>query len=543
MLSDIFPFLRRTIPPGEFERSVFNLVSRQVSDRKALAEELAGVGNLRVLPPSDEKRQKMAAELYLLLERNISQEQARNRVPPEVLRGKVLNQCHPERATSNLALLFLPHYERQIKLFERFTTILFSRGEGILGVEEYSKYIKFLASEIMQGAIKNNAIAWHRIERQTRPFTPPVRRDMIQNALKRAFGVLIGNIAAKEGEARTELLLREVYHQYRDPIDFVEDVAKVLVLIPDTYLPDERIEILGKAELEAQLREKSQALQTTLAEVQGERIKLSELTREELEKKVQERTAELVSALEAAQEARKNLEEFSSLATHELRTPVAAMKGYINLILADKAGTVSEEQRRYIEQVSRGNERLLTLINAMLDVSRIELGTLAIEPSPVNLMEIVDGVFTELAARIKEKHQKIIKRYDVTVPIMNLDPSLTHAIIINLLSNAIKYTSDSGTITIETQKRPADVLIAVTDTGFGIPKVQQPHIFEKMFRADNAKTKIAEGTGLGLYLVKSILDQTGGKIWFDSEENKGTTFFMTIPLSGMERRQGTKGLS
>ncbi len=126
---------------------------------------------------------------------------------------------------------------------------------------------------------------------------------------------------------------------------------------------------------------------------------------------------------------------------------------------------------------------------------------------------------------------------------MPLDSSLTHAIFINLLSNAVKYTADGGTITLTTKKDGVDIVITIADTGYGIPQAQQARIFEKMFRADNVRAKVPEGTGLGLYLVKSILDQTSGKIWFESEENKGTTFFVTIPLSGMKQRQGTKGLS
>ncbi len=543
MLSDLFPFLRRTIPPGEFERSVFTVVSRHVADKKSLGEELAGVSNLEKLPSTDERRQKMAGELYLLLERNISQEQTKNRIPPEILRGKIYNQCHPERAASNFAILFLPHYERQIKLFERFMEITLARATDILGLQDYADFMKFLGTEILQGGVRGTTIAWSRLEKQTRQFTPPVQRDMIQESLRRAMGVLVTRLVARNGEVRTELLLEEIYHKYHDPITFVDDVAKVLVLIPENYLQDERIELMGKEELEAKLREKSKALETTLAEVQGERIKLSELSREELEKKVQERTAELVAALKAAQEARRNLEEFSSLATHELRAPVAAMKGYINLVSTDKKAKLTTDQEKYIAQLGHANDRLLTLINAMLDVSRIELGTLAIDPSPVNINEATGDVLEELAAKIKERKQKIAKNFDDTIAPIGLDPSLTHAIIINLLSNAVKYTGDGGTITVTTQKRDADVLLIVQDTGFGIPKSQQSHIFEKMFRADNARLQIPEGTGLGLYLVKSILDQTGGKIWFESTEGKGTSFFVTIPLTGMEKKEGTKGLS
>jgi signal transduction histidine kinase len=545
MSAYLFSFFRRSILPAKFEESVFLVVSRHVFDKKALGEELAGVENLRKIPVSEnEKRQKLAAELYLLLERNISEEQTRNRIPPEALREEILRHCHPERAEGNFALFFLPHYERQIKLFERFTALCFERARAILGAEEYAAFTKSLGDDpVLAGTVKNNAISWERLARRITDFPPAVGRDTVQSALKRAFAILTGRLTRVIGEVRTELMFQDVYRHYHDAVAFIEDVAKVLVLVPDNFLTDERIGLMGKAELEEQLRLKSKALETTLAEVQGERLQLSALSREELEGKVEERTIELVQALTAAQEARKNLEEFSSIATHELRSPIAAAKGYLNLLLTDKAAKLTDQQKKYMGEIAHANDRLLTLVNAMLDVSRIELGTLAIEPEPTSLSEATDGVLAELAAKIKEKDQKVVKRYDAAIGTMNLDPSLTHAILINLLSNAVKYTKEGGTISITTEKRDADVLITIRDTGYGIPVAEQPRIFEKMFRADNARAKVPEGTGLGLYLVKSILDQADGKVWFESEENKGSTFFVALPLTGMKRRQGVKGLS
>jgi signal transduction histidine kinase len=541
----LLDFLQPTILPGQFERSVFALVRRKVTDKRALGEELAGAENLERIPSSEhEKRQKMAAELYLLLERNISQEQARNRIPPEVLRTEIFNRCHANRAEGNFALFFLPHYERQIKLFERFANIVFARAKDLMGEQGYMDFMKSLESDpILKDFVKNSAIQWGRLKKQVHDSAPAVQRDTMQNILVRAMRTLVARMIEVMGEMRTQIVFQEIYRQFHEPITFIDDAPKVLLLLPDDFLPDERIGLMGKAELEEQLRLKNKALETTLAEVQGEKLKLSTLTREELEKKVQERTVELVSALTAAEQARKNLEEFSSLATHELRTPVAAVKGYLNLIAGDAGGTLTDQQKKYMGEVVHVSERLLTLVNAMLDVSRIELGTLAVEPESVFLPKAADEVLAELSGKIKEKNQEIIRNFDATVPTLMLDPSMIHAIFMNLISNAVKYTPERGKITISIQKRGSDALLAVEDTGMGIPKEQQSKMFQKLFRADNARTKIAEGTGLGLYLVKSILDQTGGKIWFASEEDKGSTFFVAIPMSGMQRREGTKGLS
>ena len=120
---------------------------------------------------------------------------------------------------------------------------------------------------------------------------------------------------------------------------------------------------------------------------------------------------------------------------------------------------------------------------------------------------------------------------------------MTRIIFQNLISNAVKYTPENGNVWISMKLERDDVLISVRDNGFGIPKGQQSKIFEKLFRADNVQNKEVEGTGLGLYIVKAIIEQSGGKIWFDSEENKGTAFFVTVPLTGMAKKTGTKGLS
>gem|GEM_PF-2744027 len=680
MLLDLFPFFNNTIPANEFERSVFALVTRQITDKKPVAEEIQGIENLRAIPPEEkEKRQKLAAELYLLLERNIAEEQARGRISREELRGKILRRCHPESAEGNFALMFLPHYERQIAMFKRFTNRMLTKAHAAIGEQEYAEFMELLGADpLFKDVVRDKTLSWKRIEKQTRKYTPPVKRDIIQNLLKRMFALLAARMAHVMGDLRVEMMFGDVYHAYHDAIDFIEDSTKILLIVPDEFLPDDRIALMGKKELEEQLRLKNQELETTLAEVQGEKIKLSELSRDELEKKVEERTGQLVTALQNVQAARAKLEEakakddaflenmsdgliaidgdwkiilwnkaasqisgwtpaeamskplrdyikfvkehdgsadiefiqtalggaataandnsphietglvrkdgtkvavaasaspivdergkpasiiivfrditserelqktreeFASLATHELRTPVAAIKGYVKLLLTGTAGDLHARQKQYLEQVDRANERLLTLVNAMLDISRIELGTLAIQPAPTKLSEICESVLADLAPKIAEKKQELAKHYGETVPEMDVDPSLVHAIFQNLLSNAVKYTQEGGTVKVSIERNESNVLITVADTGVGIPAAQQSKVFEKLFRADNARALIVEGTGLGLYLVKSILDQTDGTIRFESEENKGTTFFVTMPLSGMKKREGLKGLS
>jgi len=235
--------------------------------------------------------------------------------------------------------------------------------------------------------------------------------------------------------------------------------------------------------------------------------------------------------------------EFVSLASHQLRTPLSAINWYTEMLLAGDAGKITKDQKQYLEEVYRSNKRMVELVNSLLNVSRIDLGTFAINPEPCDMSDVAKSILMELTPMIKTKKMKIEEFYDKSVGKINVDQKLIRIIFQNLLSNALKYTPEGGKVSVSIAKQGDNALIKVQDTGYGIPKKDQIRIFEKLFRADNIREKETDGTGLGLYIIKSILEQSGGKISFESEENKGTTFFVTIPLSGMKQKEGTKDLS
>ncbi len=196
-----------------------------------------------------------------------------------------------------------------------------------------------------------------------------------------------------------------------------------------------------------------------------------------------------------------------------------------------------------MQKVYASNKRMIDLVGALLDVSRIELGTFAVEPVQIGMVSFINSIVEEMKNTIEDRKIKFSKRFDSGLPDkISLDARLFRIIIQNLLSNAIKYTAPGGSVELVLEKKRGDVLVKVGDTGCGIPLNQQNQIFSKLFRADNAKQIDTDGTGLGLYLVKSILDTVGGEINFDSVENKGSTFVVRLPLSGMRARVGTKKL-
>ena len=214
------------------------------------------------------------------------------------------------------------------------------------------------------------------------------------------------------------------------------------------------------------------------------------------------------------------------------------------MLLAGDAGEVTPTQKKYLEEIYNGNQRMVDLVNTLLDVSRIELGTFIVESKPTDFTKLVLSVVAEQRPQIDEKKIKFVPSFEDNIPLMQADPKLLRMVIQNLLSNAIKYTPDDGRIKLSlslADKR--NVLLKVFDTGYGIPKNQQDKIFGKLFRADNVVGKDTEGTGLGLYLAKSIVEQAGGQIWFKSIENRGSTFFVLLPLRKNKNAKSTQTLS
>lgn len=250
--------------------------------------------------------------------------------------------------------------------------------------------------------------------------------------------------------------------------------------------------------------------------------------------------------------------EFVSLASHQLKTPLSAINWYTEALLNGDMGEISAKQEEYLKEIYGGSQRMVDLVNSLLNVSRLELGTFIVEPEPLNLNDIMVDVLKELKVQIDKKQIIIEENYDHNLPVLKVDPKLTRIVFQNLMSNAVKYTPDEGKVSVSicidcTEKPAKNVKITVKDNGYGIPVDQQDKIFTKLFRADNVKKMESEGTGLGVYIAKQIIDHAGGHIWFKSpnsakatlgkEENKGTTFFVTIPLTGMVRKGGSKELN
>lgn len=239
--------------------------------------------------------------------------------------------------------------------------------------------------------------------------------------------------------------------------------------------------------------------------------------------------------------------EFVSLASHQLRTPLSAIGWYSEMLLNGDAGKLSKAQLEQVNEIYEGNQRMVELVNSLLDVSRLELGRLQNDAAPTSVIELMHSLRQEMEPTIASKQLNVKMDVASKLPEVKADPKLLRMIFQNLLSNAVKYTPAKGSVGVVmrlaadaadelddvTLRQPLDryIFLKVTDSGFGIPLKQQPRIFQKLFRADNVRAMDVEGTGLGLYIVREVVQKLGGKIWFRSSEGKGSTFYVVLPIT------------
>jgi two-component system, sensor histidine kinase len=225
--------------------------------------------------------------------------------------------------------------------------------------------------------------------------------------------------------------------------------------------------------------------------------------------------------------------EFVSLASHQLRTPLTAMNWSSEALLSPRlSGTLNPIQKKYVRELYTGGQRMANLIRDLLSVSSLDLGTYKLEEIDVNIGEILDAILKDEQKVIKQKDITVNTTIDPQIPVLRLDKQLLTVVLQNLVSNSVKYTPKGGQVTIDISLRKNHVFITVADTGIGIPPDEQPQIFTKIFRARNAKDFSSnEGTGLGLYIAKAMAQRLGGSIQFDSVENKGSIFYVKLPLN------------
>lgn len=257
-----------------------------------------------------------------------------------------------------------------------------------------------------------------------------------------------------------------------------------------------------------------------------------------LEKRDLEKTkVNLTESLKKSEESRLKVEaiekmktEFVSLAAHQLRTPLSVIKWSANSLKDKKLGKLAKKQTDIVESISDNNEKLILIVNNLLDITHLEEGVYLYNKTKVNIEELVISSINDCKEIAQKRKIKINYKTQGTFPEIMLDSVKLKLAIQNFIDNAIKYSFENSKIEILLTNSENKILFKIKDFGIGIPENQQDKIFSKFFRGQNAIKLREIGSGLGLFLSKNIIEAHGGKVWFQSEENKGTTFFFNLPI-------------
>ncbi len=250
-----------------------------------------------------------------------------------------------------------------------------------------------------------------------------------------------------------------------------------------------------------------------------------------LERKVRERTQELLRSKEELESANRLKSEFLANMSHELRTPLNAIISMSEILGEETFGELNEKQHTYIEEILESGVHLLSLINDVLDLSKVEAGQLEIERAPFSLNDLLRSSVVVVKERALKHGIRLSQDHQASVDVIEGDFRRIKQVLFNLLSNAVKFTPDGGAVCLRTMDAPGAVVVCVEDTGIGIAPKDQEIIFEQFRQVESSYCRRYEGTGLGLALCRKFVEMHGGRVWVESEEGKGSRFFFSIPLT------------
>jgi len=249
-----------------------------------------------------------------------------------------------------------------------------------------------------------------------------------------------------------------------------------------------------------------------------------------LEQRVDAATKELRRSNAQLQKLDEAKDDFISMASHQLRTPLTSIKGYLSMMLEGDIGKVSPEQSKVLNEAFMSSERMVRLISDFLNVSRLQTGKFIIEKHSVDLALLVQREIDSLTPNAMARGLKFEYKKPKDIPMFELDENKIEQVVMNFADNALYYSKDNGKITITLKKVGKSVEFVVKDNGIGVPEAEQVHLFNKFFRATNARRARPDGTGVGLFLAKKVIDDHDGQIIFESKEGKGSSFGFRLPL-------------
>lgn len=251
---------------------------------------------------------------------------------------------------------------------------------------------------------------------------------------------------------------------------------------------------------------------------------------ETLQEKVDSATHRLQRANARLRQLDATKDEFVSMASHQLRTPLTSIKGYLSMVLEGDAGKLNPTQEKLLHEAFTSSERMVRLIGDFLNVSRLRTGRFVLEKGKVNLADLVEGEVAQLESSATTRGLKLIYEKPENFPIMDLDKNKIQQVVMNFIDNALFYSKSGGKVRIELLKKQNEVILKVKDSGIGVPAHEKRRIFTKFYRASNARKQRPDGTGIGLFMAQKVIVAHGGSVIFESTEGKGSTFGFHLPI-------------
>lgn len=263
---------------------------------------------------------------------------------------------------------------------------------------------------------------------------------------------------------------------------------------------------------------------------------------ESLQQKIDDATKELRTSNAQLRKLDEAKDEFISMASHQLRTPLTSIKGYVDMMLEGDAGEVTPTQRKFLTEAFVSSERMVHLINDFLNVSRLQTGKFIIDKHPIDLAKVVGQELDSLKVSASGRDLSFKYKMPTTIPQLMLDEGKIRQVIMNFADNALYYSRPKSKIAVTLTTKDDDVIFQVIDTGIGVPEAEQQQLFSKFYRASNARKQRPDGTGVGLYLAKRVIMEHGGSVIFSSVEGKGSTFGFRLPIKRLSVRDNANEL-
>lgn len=437
----------------------------------------------------------------------------------DTLRQTVAQEIKIEQLDESFRIIFLDQRAQIIHMYEVFVEHLALYISDTLGVHILTKTLRNTHHDSFLAKIKQvgTTISFDLINRSVVPNSVDYPLDSVTKSFTYLVGALYNTIELSLGEKVTRGIFEHIFAELKRTYNS-ELAAIVLQIIPERVLGlNDWLSLMSKQELEHQVREKTEALQRL---------------NDSLEAKVDERTRELKKAYEDLKLLDDKKSEFISVAAHQLRTPLSGIKWSMGMFLAGELGTLTSEQREVLEQMNTTNDRVISIINDLLDIDLLSRDKSNYTFTATNLTTVLDETLKDLEPQMQAKNVTVdssgVQRATLTAEV---DTEKIRIVFQNLIDNAIKYSDPGDTVTVTGVKLNTMLQFSIKDQGIGIPASEQPEVFERFFRAENAVRRITEGSGVGLYIVKKVVEDHNGRIWFESAENQGTTFFVSIPVS------------